>query len=295
MKLTAESFIRSTLEEVWAHTQDPLQHARWDLRFSKITPDKEEALGSGVRLKYVTHIGFGISVEGWGETVGIKPGRTSALRFGSDDPRSLIREGAGSWSYLQQKDRIHFSTVYDYTVRYGVFGQIVDQLIFRPLLVWATRWSFERLRLWLELGLAPELSWRLWICKIGARVALGAVWLLEGTLPKLLSIQPSEVELVRRSGLYWPTPDLTLQTLGLLEVGLGIWLLSGWNERASVLTASIATAAFSGIVLMNDSLAFADPYGGIVKNLGLFAAAFAIWLLSPLTPQAKRVSIHKKY
>jgi hypothetical protein len=53
-----------------------------------------------------------------------------------------------------------FSTGYDYETRFGVVGRAIDGLLFRPLLGWATAWSFDRLRLWLEAGLTPEASLR---------------------------------------------------------------------------------------------------------------------------------------
>ena len=98
-------------------------------------------------------IGFGAAIEGWGETVGERLDantRTSALKFGSDDRRSLIRAGSGYWKYEQIADEVRFITGYDYEVRWGPVGWAFDRLLFRPLIGWATAWSFDRLRLWIE-------------------------------------------------------------------------------------------------------------------------------------------------
>src|SRR5262249_22220756 len=43
-----------------------------------------------------------------------------------------------------------FKTVYDYDVRHGLIGSILDALIFRSLLQLATEWGFETLRQWCE-------------------------------------------------------------------------------------------------------------------------------------------------
>jgi hypothetical protein len=56
------------------------------------------------------------------------------------------------------EDGVRFLTQYDYEPRFGVAGRAVDGLLFRPLLGWATAWSFDRLRLWLEDGIPPERS-----------------------------------------------------------------------------------------------------------------------------------------
>ncbi len=104
-------------------------------------------------------------MRGTGESVGEREGetgaRTSALRFWSDDPRSLIRSGSGYWRYVPTGDGIRFLTRYDYEPRFGAAGRVFDRLAFRPLLGWATAWSFDRLRLWLEEGIEPERSRRL--------------------------------------------------------------------------------------------------------------------------------------
>src|SRR5437870_1297495 len=92
VKLTAETSIRCDLETIWRLTQTPEQHVRWDARFTEIKYLPRASPDVPQRFRYATRIGFGKSIEGWGETVGEQDGRASALRFGSDDPKSLIGE-----------------------------------------------------------------------------------------------------------------------------------------------------------------------------------------------------------
>jgi hypothetical protein len=290
VKLTAETVIADDLNRVWQLTHTPEAHVRWDLRFTDIEPIPGTGPGAPRRLRYATRIGGGLTIEGWGETVGQPDQRGSALRFGSADPRSLIREGSGCWIYREEPGGVRFSTVYDYAARFGVAGRLLDRLMFRPLMVWATRWSFDRLRLWIEEGIAPELSLRLWAVKTVARVLLGLVWLFEGLVPKLLAVSPGELELVRRSSLFWASPSLTLGLLGALEVLAGLWLISGRAERRSVLLASLAMLVLAGLVAVTEPAALADPLGGLSKNLGLLACAVVVWALSPLTPSARRAA-----
>ena len=148
-----ETTIQAPLEEVWAKTQTPEEHVRWDARFTSIEP-----LGGG-RFRYATRIGFGLEIEGLGESVA--GAATSALRFWSDDARSLIRSGSGYWRYVPTSEGVRFLTRYDNETRWGRLGALVDRLLFRPLLGWATAWSFDRLRIWLEDGVEPERSRRL--------------------------------------------------------------------------------------------------------------------------------------
>lgn len=159
-----EILLRAPLEEVWEKTQLPELHARWDLRFSRIEYLPRSFDGEPQRFRYATRIGFGLTVEGCGESVGERErpdgSRASALKFWSDDSKSLIRRGSGYWLYIPVAEGTRFLTRYDYEARFGAAGRLVDRLLFRPLLGWATAWSFDRLRLWVERGVEPERSLR---------------------------------------------------------------------------------------------------------------------------------------
>ncbi|MBO0517940.1 hypothetical protein J0695_40355, partial [Streptomyces beijiangensis] len=41
---------------------------------------------------------------------------------------------------------------------WGRCGAVADRLVFRPLMGWATAWSFDRLRLWCERGTHPRAA-----------------------------------------------------------------------------------------------------------------------------------------
>ncbi len=288
MRVTAGTTICAPLEAVWRKSQDPEEHVRWDLRFTQI----EHVAGTGEagpqRFRYATRLGPGLGVAGWGETVGTGDKRTSALRFGSEDPRSLIAEGAGHWAYQETGNGIAFRTAYDYSTRYGVAGRLIDRLVFRPLIQWATRWSFDRLRIWLEQGTPPEVGLKIWAAKVTARVLLGLVWIHEGLVPKILAVRNSELELVARSGWGLGNPASTLVLLGLLEVLFGGWILWGRLERASSLMSCAAILFLAFIVVATEPAAWSDPLGGIFKNLGLVGCAVTVWLLSPVAPCAAR-------
>jgi hypothetical protein len=146
--------IEAPLERVWRLTQDPAAHVRWDARFSAITPI-ETLAGGGYRFRYERRMP-GHTIVGSGATIGERERadgtRTSALRFGTDDPLSPLGGGRGYWRYAPDGDAVVFSTGYDYEPGWG---RALDQLV-RPALGWLTAWSFDRLRLWAEAGCPPE-------------------------------------------------------------------------------------------------------------------------------------------
>jgi hypothetical protein len=149
------------MDELWNKTQDPRFHQRWDLRFSTIDYLPRQSEAEPQRFLYTTRLAFGASIAGAGESTGtreINGERTSALKFWSDHPLSLIRVGAGYWKYIPIDGGVHFLTWYDYEPRLGRLGKLVDRTVFRPAIGWATAWSFDRLRLWIEDGVTPEAS-----------------------------------------------------------------------------------------------------------------------------------------
>ncbi len=165
-----ETFVRAGAAPLIEATQNPELHRRWDLRFTDIAYLAREP-GRDQRFRYATRIGFGVEIRGVGETTGSvsQPDGThvSGLRFLSDDPRSLIARGNGYWRYVPREGGMRFLTYYDYTTRFGAAGARFDAAVFRPLLGWATAWSFDALRLWLERGIEPERAKRLALLRAG--------------------------------------------------------------------------------------------------------------------------------
>lgn len=152
-----ESVIRTDMDSLWSATQDPAEHVRWDVRFSRIEPRTVSEAGA-VHFDYTREVPFHV-VRGVGVNIGEvrRPDgtRTSALRFSTTDRLSPIQSGRGYWRYTPTPDGIRFVTGYDYKAGWGPLD-----VIFRPLLGWATAWSFDRMRIWLEGGPEPE-HWRL--------------------------------------------------------------------------------------------------------------------------------------
>ncbi|ANP49498.1 hypothetical protein J2Z21_006055 [Streptomyces griseochromogenes] len=172
MGLYIETHIRADLDDLWTRTQDPAQHQRWDLRFTEIRylPRTE---GEPQRFRYATRLLPFLTVSGTGVAAGEKERpdgtRTSALRFASPHPLSPLAKGYGYWRYVPDAHGVRFLTGYDYRPRWGAFGTVADRLVFRPLMGWATAWSFDRLRLWLERGITPERALANWLAELAVR------------------------------------------------------------------------------------------------------------------------------
>lgn len=153
--------VHADIARLWALTQDPTLHSRWDLRFARIEPT---GLGA------FSYRRFGVRGTGAhaGERRRADGGATSALTFACSSPLSPIESGSGFWRYRPLDGAsTEFATGYDYRPRY----RRLDRL-FRPAMAWATAWSFDRLRLWAERGIVAEVSLALALVEAVARVAL---------------------------------------------------------------------------------------------------------------------------
>jgi len=235
MSIYVEIRIRAPMDALWRHTQEPRLHERWDLRFSEIEylPRVDETQPQ--RFRYATRVGFGLRIVGEGESVGQRDqpdgSCTSLLTFDSSDPRSVIREGGGWWKYVPTPDGIRFMTQYDYRTRGGAAGRVFDRLVFRPLLGWATAWSFDRLRLWLERGVDPTVAMRSTVARAVARVGVAFVFAYHGLVPKLLCAHPDEIAMLRDIGLSSDAASRAIVVGGVAELGLAACMLILWRRK----------------------------------------------------------------
>lgn len=291
MSIYVEIRIRSAMEDLWRATQTPELHERWDLRFSGISylPRRDES--EPRRFLYETRLGFGASIRGAGETVGTREdaggGRTSALKFWSDQPLSLIREGSGYWRYIPDGDGIRFLTRYDYRTRFGPAGRLFDRWMFRPLMGWATAWSFDRLRLWLERGVDPGVSRDRSVLHALAPLTLGAIWMYQGVVPKILFQDSGELEILRRTRLLPGRERAVLSAVGVGEVGFGLLTLALW--RPAILGANIAALALltAGAARSGPAI-WVAPFNPPTLNLAMVALAVVGLLSSGDLPSAGR-------
>jgi hypothetical protein len=283
--------IRAAMDDLWRFTQTPDLHERWDLRFTNIEylPRPDPALPQ--RFLYATRIGFGLRIEGEGESTGANDGsagRASALRFWSNDRKSLIEEGSGYWKYVPTDDGIRFLTRYDYRTRFGLAGTVVDRLLFRPLLGWATAWSFDRLRLWIERGLDPGVSMQKSIVHAVARMTLALIWLYQGIVPKILFREISgELETVSASGLFIGHERQILTIAAGVEIAVGLVMLVCWHARWLFIVNIVALTLLAIAAAVSDAALFAGQFNPATLNLAMIALAAIGWIAQRDLPTAR--------
>jgi DoxX-like protein len=276
--LYVETQIRGPLDRVWELTQDPALHQRWDLRFSTITYLPRASAEEPQRFLYTTRIGFALAVRGTGESIATRTTtgeeQISSLRFGSDEQLSLITEGSGYWKYIPGNPSITFLTWYDYRTRHGALGRMAD-IVFRPLLGWATAWSFDRLRLWVEDACPPEIVRTMSLIYALARLTVVFVWLWHGLVPKLLFRSTDEALMLQAAGVHALPSILTL--VGASELVAALAGLIFWRWRGYLaLTAIAMIAALLGVALRSPQYLWA-AFNPVTLNTCVLALSCVAW------------------
>jgi hypothetical protein len=287
-----EVLVRGPLEEVWQRTQEPALHQRWDLRFTDIhyLPHPDATLPQ--RFSYSTRIGFGLRIEGEGETVGSRDGsrgeRTSALRFWSSDPKSLIQEGRGYWKYIPTVDGVRFLTWYDYKTRFGKLGRTIDSIVFRRLIGWATAWSFDRLRLWIERDIDPRVALERSLVHAIARTALVLIFFYQGLVPKLIFRNPDELAMLGDSGVPSRLLGPAIALLGAAEIAWGLLLAFHGQSRWLLLLTPLAMILALLAVALRSPGHLVAAFNPVTLNLAVIALCFVGGLTAADRPSASR-------
>jgi hypothetical protein len=282
-----EILIAEELETIWRLTQVPSLHQRWDLRFTEIEYLPKVNVDEPQKFLYETRIGFGISIRGTGESVATRAvgdgDTSSSLKFWSDDPKSLIRDGAGYWRYVAAGHGVRFFTWYDYQVRFGFAGRIAD-VVFRPLMGWATAWSFDRLRLWAEEGQTPESSMAFAAIHALARVAIAGVWLWHGLVPKLMYRSVDEQRMLLEAGL----PVRALLWAGTGEVVFGILMLLLWRWRGMfAVNAALMVGALIAVCVRSPEFV-TTAFNPVTLNGLMVVLSLVGWIAARRSPTASR-------
>jgi DoxX. len=135
----------------------------------------------------------------------------------------------------------------------------------------------------MSLPADPEANARLLLVfKRVARFCLAFIWIYLGFVPKLLTPLPFEQEVVRKTGLYFSSPELTIRVIGIFEIALGIWLLTGIKEKLACLVTSGFLIVLMIIAVIVEPMLLAGPFGGIAKNSAVLVLAWMIWRIASL-------------
>jgi SAM-dependent methyltransferase len=110
------------------------------------------------------------------------------------------------------------------------------------------------------------------------RLAVALVWLYQGLWCKLLGRCPGHRAIVQAvPGLSGGAGTVVLAGLGTIEVGLALWVLSGWRPRWAAAAQTLLLVEMNGGGLLWGRGHIADPGAMITQNLAFLTL---VWLVA---------------
>jgi uncharacterized membrane protein YphA (DoxX/SURF4 family) len=108
------------------------------------------------------------------------------------------------------------------------------------------------------------------------RSAIAAVWLYEGLWCKLLGREPHQEAVVAAHPLFGArTAGLVLKAIGVVEVAIAVWVMTGWAPRLAALAQTALLVGMNANGLIFARRLIPDPGGMVVKN---FALIVLMWV-----------------
>jgi hypothetical protein len=153
---------------------------------------------------------------------------------------------------------------------------------------WATAWSFDRLRLWIERGIDPALSAQRAITHAAARIGLAAVFFWHGLVPKLIARHPDELRLIEESGVPAGLAPSMLTAAGFLEVAYAAALVVLWSARWMYPLTAVLLAVLLVPALAADASLVTDPFSPVTLTIALLALCGVGWAACKDLPSARR-------
>jgi hypothetical protein len=160
--------------------------------------------------------------------------------------------------------------------------------VFQPLIGWATAWSFDRLRLWLEEGIEPGQALRRALVHGVARVGLAAVFLYYALVPKLAGPDAPAVLMPGDLGISEPGVGAAVAALGIAELALAAALVLAWRRRWPIAICATFAIIATAVVAVASPRYLGAAFNPVTLNLGVLClAAIDLMALSGL-PTAGR-------
>ena len=117
----------------------------------------------------------------------------------------------------------------------------------------------------------PHLLPPLWLI----HVSVAAVWLYEGLWCKLLNGESNQLRVVQAVPRFAPkTANAFLKLLGVTEVAIAIWALTGIAPIFCAIAQTALIVALNGGGILWASRIIHDPAGMVIKNFAFLALAW---------------------
>jgi hypothetical protein len=135
-------------------------------------------------------------------------------------------------------------------------------------MIYATSWSFDCLKNWIEKGLHPKQAIKAQVTVLLASVTLAVVWVYQGLLPKILFPDTGELALLRKSELFVGAETTVLPLVGLAEILFGLIILFVQNKIIHFFNIALLLL-LSVAAILSDASIFTLPFNPFSLNISL--------------------------
>ena len=117
------------------------------------------------------------------------------------------------------------------------------------------------------------------------RFAIAMVWIYQGLWCKVAAGVPHHLAVISAVPFIGPIAGrAALKLLGLVECGVGIWVLGGWQMRRAAMAQTALLAAMNAGGLIWAWRLIPDPAGMILQN---FAFVLLAWSAAEVRPHVR--------
>jgi hypothetical protein len=109
------------------------------------------------------------------------------------------------------------------------------------------------------------------------QIAVATVWVYEGLWCKLLGGIPVQRDVVEAVPFFSAcSAAVLLRTIGVVECGLALWVLSGWHPVLAALAQTGLLVGMNSCGLLWARRIIPDPGGMVVKNFAFLVLAWVV-------------------
>ena len=106
-----------------------------------------------------------------------------------------------------------------------------------------------------------------------AQILIGAVWIFHGLYSKLLNGIPRH-RLIVGKVLGTANAGIATKTIGVLEVLLGVWALTGWQPVACAVVQTTALVAMNTLEIVMAAELLISAIGMVILNAGFLSVVW---------------------
>src|SRR5688572_19122912 len=106
-----------------------------------------------------------------------------------------------------------------------------------------------------------------------AQILIGAVWIFHGLYSKLLNGIPRH-RLIVGKVLGSANAGIATRTIGVLEVLLGVWVLTGWQPVACAVVQTTALVAMNTLEIVMAAELLISAIGMVILNAGFLSVVW---------------------